>query len=39
MTATTFPDALGHFGPFGGKYVPEVLMTPLARAGERLPPG
>ena len=31
MTTTSLPDALGHFGPFGGKFVPEVLMTPLAR--------
>jgi tryptophan synthase beta chain len=23
------PDALGHFGPYGGRYVPEVLMAPL----------
>jgi tryptophan synthase beta chain len=23
------PDAGGHFGPYGGKYVPEVLMCPL----------
>ncbi|HWI59784.1 MAG TPA: tryptophan synthase subunit beta [Bacillota bacterium] len=23
------PDALGHFGPFGGRYVPETLMHPL----------
>jgi tryptophan synthase beta chain len=23
------PDALGHYGPYGGRYVPEVLMTPL----------
>ena len=23
------PDALGHFGPYGGRYVPEVLMSPL----------
>src|SRR5690349_7891580 len=23
------PDAGGHFGPYGGKYVPEVLMSPL----------
>jgi tryptophan synthase beta chain len=23
------PDAGGHFGPYGGRYVPEVLMTPL----------
>ena len=23
------PDAAGHFGPYGGRYVPEVLMSPL----------
>jgi len=23
------PDALGHFGPYGGRYVPEILMSPL----------
>ena len=23
------PDASGHFGPYGGRYVPEVLMAPL----------
>ncbi|MGI8990415.1 MAG: tryptophan synthase subunit beta [Bryobacteraceae bacterium] len=23
------PDTGGHFGPFGGRYVPEVLMSPL----------
>jgi tryptophan synthase beta chain len=23
------PDALGHFGPYGGRYVPETLMQPL----------
>ncbi len=23
------PDRHGHFGPFGGRYVPETLMTPL----------
>ncbi|MBV9501755.1 MAG: tryptophan synthase subunit beta [Acidobacteriaceae bacterium] len=23
------PDALGHFGRYGGRYVPEVLMSPL----------
>ncbi|MCC6367863.1 MAG: tryptophan synthase subunit beta [Bryobacterales bacterium] len=23
------PDALGHFGEFGGRYVPETLMSPL----------
>jgi tryptophan synthase beta chain len=29
MSSTAFPDALGHFGPYGGRYVPEVLMSPL----------
>lgn len=29
MTATTSPDAQGHFGQFGGMFVPETLMTPL----------
>ncbi len=29
MSSTTLPDALGHFGPYGGRYVPEVLMSPL----------
>lgn len=24
-----FPDALGHFGPYGGRFVPELLMAPL----------
>ncbi len=24
------PDAGGHFGPYGGRYVPETLMAPLA---------
>ncbi len=23
------PDALGHFGPYGGRYVPEILVAPL----------
>jgi tryptophan synthase beta chain len=23
------PDARGHFGPYGGRYVPEVLMAPI----------
>ena len=26
---TSEPDAGGHFGPYGGRYVPEVLMAPL----------
>src|ERR1700750_229686 len=25
---TSYPDAGGHFGAYGGKYVPEVLMSP-----------
>ena len=29
MTTTPLPDSLGHFGPYGGRYVPEVLMSPL----------
>ncbi|HME10112.1 MAG TPA: tryptophan synthase subunit beta [Bryobacteraceae bacterium] len=34
MIAFTFmtesqPDARGHFGPYGGRFVPEVLMAPL----------
>ena len=27
--ATLLPDRRGHFGEFGGRYVPETLMTPL----------
>ena len=26
---TPRPDAAGHFGPYGGRYVPETLMEPL----------
>lgn len=26
---TTIPDALGHFGPFGGRFVPETLIPAL----------
>ena len=26
---SNLPDATGHFGPFGGRYVPETLMHPL----------
>ncbi|MCH7224872.1 tryptophan synthase subunit beta [Haloferula sp. A504] len=29
MATTTLPDATGHFGEFGGMFVPETLMTPL----------
>jgi tryptophan synthase beta chain len=28
-TATILPDSKGHFGQFGGMFVPETLMTPL----------
>ncbi len=28
--ATAFPDANGHFGPYGGRFVAETLMGPLA---------
>ena len=24
-----FPDARGHFGPYGGRFVAETLMQPL----------
>jgi tryptophan synthase beta chain len=31
MTATsTLPDTRGRFGPYGGQYVPETLMSALA---------
>jgi tryptophan synthase beta chain len=26
---TAQPDAAGHFGPYGGRFVPEVLMAPI----------
>ena len=26
---TQVPDAPGHFGPYGGMFVPETLMAPL----------
>ncbi len=29
MTATQLPDQMGHFGPYGGRYVPETLMVAL----------
>ena len=28
-TTTNLPDASGHFGPYGGRYVPETLMALL----------
>ena len=27
--STSQPDSSGHFGPYGGRFVPEVLMAPL----------
>jgi tryptophan synthase beta chain len=29
IAGETLPDALGHFGPYGGRFVPETLMHPL----------
>jgi tryptophan synthase beta chain len=29
MSGRGLPDAQGHFGPYGGRYVPETLMEPL----------
>jgi tryptophan synthase beta chain len=29
VTVENLPDAAGHFGPYGGRYVPEMLMHPL----------
>jgi tryptophan synthase beta chain len=29
MSIPVLPDSQGHFGPYGGRYVPEVLMSPL----------
>jgi len=29
MTLVTQPDLLGHWGPYGGRFVPETLMAPL----------
>src|SRR5271168_4083253 len=29
VATETVPDALGHFGPYGGRFVPETLMHPL----------
>lgn len=30
LVETQLPDANGHFGPYGGRFVPETLFTPLA---------
>jgi tryptophan synthase beta chain len=29
LTSSAIPDRQGHFGPYGGRYVPETLMHPL----------
>src|SRR5262249_50405928 len=29
MKPITQPDSLGHWGPYGGRFVPETLMAPL----------
>jgi tryptophan synthase beta chain len=29
MLTSTMPDATGHFGPYGGRFVPETLVSPL----------
>ena len=29
VATASLPDAQGHFGPYGGRYVPETLMAPL----------
>ncbi|MCX8157210.1 MAG: tryptophan synthase subunit beta [Verrucomicrobiae bacterium] len=34
MLAATAPDAQGHFGPYGGRFVPETLMHPLRELEE-----
>lgn len=34
MMRKTFPDKRGHFGPFGGRYVPETLMCAVEELEE-----
>lgn len=34
LTDYNFPDVHGHFGKYGGKYVPETLITPLKELEE-----
>jgi len=34
VTAENIPDVHGHFGPYGGRYVPETLMHPLQELEE-----
>ncbi len=34
IASLTVPDAQGHFGPYGGRFVPETLMHPLQQLEE-----
>ncbi len=34
FASTSMPDAEGHFGPYGGRYVPETLVHPLQQLEE-----
>src|SRR5881397_1366867 len=34
LATETLPDAQGHFGPYGGRFVPETLMHPLQQLEE-----
>jgi tryptophan synthase beta chain len=34
IASLNLPDAAGHFGPYGGRYVPETLMHPLQELEE-----
>jgi tryptophan synthase beta chain len=34
IASLNLPDATGHFGPYGGRYVPETLMHPLQELEE-----
>ncbi|MBA4150197.1 MAG: tryptophan synthase subunit beta [Verrucomicrobia bacterium] len=34
VVSPNLPDAQGHFGPYGGRYVPETLMHPLKELEE-----
>ncbi|MGH9764482.1 MAG: tryptophan synthase subunit beta, partial [Blastocatellia bacterium] len=34
LILTNLPDKQGHFGPYGGQYVPETLMKPIGELNE-----
>src|SRR4026208_1214141 len=34
VASPTLPDPQGHFGPYGGRFVPETLMHPLQQLEE-----